>query len=686
MAKKSPFSKEQTESIRNQAIAFWEKSSTFMQPLFEAANDYERLYRCVLPKELADAYAVHTDKSALAPIDVYNNVNSLRAQMLAVVFASKPYAVLTVEGLPNLRSTGVEKAEQVLQHMNDISAFDKAADAIHLQALLFGIAPSFTQWTVRKERVPIRDEESYRIITDKNNKPIFQMKTVAEYAETIPLDLRRVRIDPSVDSIKERRLVGHEVVMSMSDVIAQIEDPTHYFSCDIKEIQATHFDSTKYYEYVYGERDMYAEKGDENEDFGDKLCWVREIRGNYRVTKSGRPNWEFDTVDCIVALGNDDKLLGVTINDLPIKGWEMYDFATIDSEPGRVFPMGVVEPIMDLWVEKFIKKNQSIDESNRSTYDRFVADKSATQDWDDILEHTPEQVYKVDLFATNARSVRDVFMEMPRATGSRQDTFQHSAVITDEIQQGMRLNDYRQGVDPSRKETATAVDALVGGGQALLEKMIKTLQMSFYAPVWKKHLILYNFFRGHVENVVYDNEGNGTVVNPGELDFYYKIDIDTTVANDRPGMIRRFVEMFPLMMEDPYVDGYQLRREAFKILKVPNPEKLLPPPEVEQMHIDRENAGLAAGAVLPVSDFDKHELHIEGHQDFLNFYANSGQANPESLEIIQMHMEDHQESLEKQSGSLANSKEMGGGAPNPDSASIKHKTGSGSGQPKENRT
>jgi len=603
---------------------------------------------------------------------VFNNINSLRANTLATVFARKPYAILTVEGMPNIRSESIEKAEQVLQHMNDIANFEETADNVHLQAFVFGIAATFTKWTMRKERVPVRDEE-YRIQTDDFGEPLFEKKIVAEYAETIPIDIRRVRIDPSIDRIQDRRICGHETVMPLTELLDLNKDSDSYFNFDEKEISATSFDSTSYYEKVYGERDIYADKGTENEDFGDKIHWIREIRGQFRVPDKQGNLGNGETMDLIVALGNSDKLLGAKRNDLPIKGWNLYDFPTVDSEPGRVFPMGVVEPIMDLWVEKFIKKNQSIDESNRATYDRYIADKAATQEWDDIIEHSPEQVLKVDLFATGARSVSDVFMPMARPTGTRQDTFTHSQVLSEEIQQGMRVNDYVQGSDPGRKETATAVDALVGGGRALLEKMIKTLKFTFYAPVWRKQLLLYNFFKGHEENVVQDANGKNIPINPGELDFYYKIDIDTTIAHDRPNMIRRFVETFPLLLQDPFIDGFELRKAMLEVLKIPNPEKLLPPSEVEAMNIDRENAGLALGAVLPVSPFDKHELHIEGHADFLQYAASRG-LQQDFINNIEHHIEEHQAELEQAQGSLANTKGSDAGQGNgPDAGATKNK-------------
>ena len=665
MAKPEGFSSTQQEEIVKQAISFWDAASTVMQPLFEAINDYNRLYRVVLPKELDDAYALHPDRSALAPTDVYNNIGALRAQIQNYLFSTKPYAQISKDGQPNLRDSNVEKAEQVLQSMLDMSDFANESDLAIQQVLIGGITAVFTQWVQKFERVPLRDKETYAIqIDDKTGEAIFNMELVSEYAETISLDIRHVRIDPSADRKKHIRIVGYESVIPLSELLIKNRDENSYYNFNEKDLIKSSFSKEEYYKYVSGEVDTYAGKGMENEDFGDKLVRVRDFRGIFRtVHKDGR--YSFD--DLIVIVGNDNIPLGIKKNDLPIKGWELFDFPIVDQEHGRLYPMGIVEPVMDSYVEKFIKKNQSIDEANRATYDRYIADKSATQDLPDIMEHAPEQVIKVDLFASGARSIHDVFAPLARQQHG-QDTFQHSAVLTDEIQQTMKLNDYRQGSDPSRKETATAVDALVGGGQALLEKLVNSIKDSYLAPCWRKQLILYNFFKGHEENIVSDQQGQQVVINPGELNTYYKIDIDIATAVDRPGMTRRFVEMYNNMAQDPYFDAYEVRKAATEILKLPNPEKLLPSSELKQFIIDKENAALGYGLEMPIHPQENHQQHIEVHTQYIDFLKQQGQ-NPK---VLMDHIEQHQEILDKQSKSIANTKGgNSGNLSNPESASIK---------------
>lgn len=665
MAKIEGFSQKQQEAIVKQAVAFWNKSTEVMEPFFAAVNDYERLSRVLMPKELEDAYANHPDRSALVPLDVYNNLGALRAHVHRFLFSSKPYAQLSKDGAPNERDENVTKAEEVLQSMLDIGDFENSADLVIGQALIAGVTACFTRWVKKYERVPVRDEE-YNLLLDKNNNAQFEMKPVVQYAETIPIDIRRARIDPSAEKVKDIRIVGFQSISPLSDLLIKNRDPNSYIKFDEEKLLKSSFDKDLYYRYVSGEVDMYSGKGDVNPDFSDKVVEVRDIRGLFRIEQK---NGTIDFRDLIVLIGNETELLGVKDNDLPIKSWELFDFPAVDREHGRLYTMGVVEPVMDSVIEKFIKKNQSIDEANRSTYDRYVGDKSATQDLPDVIEHTPEQLLKVDLFASGARSIRDVFAPIPRQPQT-QDTFNHAVVLTDDIQQGMKLNDYRQGLDPSRKETATAVDALVGGGQTLLEKLVINLKNSWLAPAWRKQLILYDFFLGHKENTITNNKGDKITINPGELQTYYKVDIDVQTSVDRPGMIRRFVEMYPLMLEDPYFDGYEIRKIAVEVLKLPNADKILPPNEHMQFIIDRENAALGYGIQLPVSPYDNHQQHMEVHMEYVDYMK----SNRLKTDVIEEHIVMHQDELMRQQASLGNTKNLGGNSgqmSNPESASIK---------------
>jgi len=190
--------------IVKQAISFWDKSTNYMDPIFRAANDYERMFRCLLPKELETAYAQHADRSALAPVDVYLNIQSLKAHLYNIMFSTKPYGSLSIQGQHNNRSEGIKKAEQVLQYMQDIAVFEEQADLAHHQALIFGITAVFTRWNVLTERVPVRDEKTYQLVLDDNDEVQWEMKPVAQYAETIPIDFRRVRIDPAAGAIGQK--------------------------------------------------------------------------------------------------------------------------------------------------------------------------------------------------------------------------------------------------------------------------------------------------------------------------------------------------------------------------------------------------------------------------------------------------------------------------------------------------
>jgi hypothetical protein len=653
-----------------------------MDTFLRRIDDYERAARAMLPRELENRYKEHADRSCLVPADIFINLKSLRSHFREILFSRKPYAILTERGKPHIQTDQTRKAQAKLQHMLDVSDFEAEADLANYQALTYGRGCVFHEWHTDYARKPVRDDETGQITTgEKDGLPIFQMAPVAEYARTISLDIRRVRIDPSAEVPKNIRIVGHHQLRSVSDLLIARQTSRSFYDFDPRELLKNSFNPEEYYEYVSGETDAIPDKGMENEDFGDRIAEEIKVYGLFRTNK---PDGTFEVHDLVVSIVNRSLIIGLKRNDLPLNGWDLFDWPAIDKEHGRMFPMGIVEPAMDAFLEKHVKHNQSIDGTNRDTYDRYIADGAATQNLPDVIEHIPEQIITVDLMASGARSVHDVMAPLPRNQRSN-DPFQQAGVLTKIIQQIMCLSDYIQGLDPSRQETATAVSELVAGGAVLLKNLINNLKDSYYRPAWQKQLILYNFFKGHEEDQVTTESGQTFKLNPGDIEQLWQIDIEIATSMDRPAMIRRFVEMFPMLANDPYYDGWELRATANRILQLPNADKILPPNELLQMNVDRENIALGAGLPVPVHPLDQHQLHLQGHTEYIDF-VNSPQGEGLTDTEIIAHNELHQQEIEKQNTGLGNTKEMGGGAAiQPDMAAQRSRTGVGYGLKSESR-
>ena len=443
------FTDSQVEDIKKQAINFWDQSTKMMNPFFTRLNDYDRVSRGQLPADIESAYEEHEDRSCLVPSDIYVNLKSLSAHVHEILFSRKPYGIVTERGKPNIQTDQTQKAQAKLQHMLDVSNFEDESDYAVLQALVAGRTAVFTEWHTDYQKTLVREPQTRQPLTADDNLSLFTVKPVAEYARTVSLDIRRVRIDPSAEIPKDIRLVGYHRVRSVSELL--IENG-RFYKFKPKDLLEQSFDHDKYYEYVSDEVNSLDNKGHENEEFGDKIVEEIRIYGLFRLENKGQVEFH----DLIVSLVNRDMVIGLKRNDLPLHGWELFDWPAIDKEHARMFPMGVVEPAMDAFLEKHVKLNQSIDGTNRDTYDTYLADKSASQELPDTIEHTPEQILKVDLMASGARSVNEVFQPLPRPQRSH-DPFVQAATLTDVIQQIMRLSDYIQGLDPSRSETATAV-------------------------------------------------------------------------------------------------------------------------------------------------------------------------------------------------------------------------------------
>lgn len=674
MANKAGFTSDQEKEILSQALRFWDKSTEYMTPFFNLINDCERMWRAKLPKELEDEYAKHPDRAALAPPDVYVNIVHLRAALSNMIFGQKPYAQLSVAGQPNLRTEPCIKAEHLLQSMLDVCADGKGItwdfDLATHQACYAGITAVFTHWVNKYGRKAKRDDNMQVAVDPTTGLPTFEEVVIMSYAESKAVDIRHVRIDPSAERAENIRIVGYEYTTPLSDLLLKRRDEYQFYEFDEKEMAKSSYTPEDYYQFVQSER-TWINKGDPNNNFGDGLVHCYDIRGMFQITQAdGSITYE----DLIVIVANKSKLIGVKRNDLPIYGWECWDFPCVEKEHGRLLNMGLVEPVMDAWIEKFVKRNQSLDESSNRTYDQYALDKNAAPDFPDVIERIPNQVHKVDLMAAGARSIQDVFGTLQKpATG--QDTFLQSQSLERDIQKAMRLNDYVQGLNPQRQETATTADALVSGGKSALIQIARNLRDSYLKPCFRKQLILWNFFNADKQKTVYDKAGTPYVISPGDVDMFFEVDVDTSITVDRPGMIRRFVEMYPAMVNDPYYDPRAVRETAIDLLQLPNGDRLLPPDVKLKTNIARENSALMYGIYLPVIKEDEHDAHIMGHQEALQTIqqmpaAQKAEVNPQT---IMDHINEHLAFREQINTALGNTKEMGGNEGNltqPEGAAI----------------
>lgn len=653
------FTKQQREEIKKQAVRFWQESENNQSQFFINTNDRQRMAHGLLPQDLADKYANRPDESSLAPPDFFINIQSIVAAFNSIIFAQKPYAKLSLYGSENPADERVKKAEAVLQYLLDLGEEEGVLDPVMHQAAYSGLGCTFHQWTTMRRRSAIRrDDGSFQV--GQNGQIGYQTTDVVEYPASVALDIRRVRIDPSADCLANRKICGHEYITGLSDCMALNAVPYHWYSFDLEELKRSSFDRNKFYQYLPDENAI-SERGKETIGYGDKIVSVRSTRGLFRIP-NGHDSWYF--ADLVVDIGNNNVVLGIKENDLPIPGWELYDFLTLDNELGRLFPMGLVEPAEDAWMMLFLTLNGIIDRNTRDTYDMYVGDKNALAGVPEYIPHEGGRIIGLDLMGSGIGDVTKAFTPMIKDRLPQQN-FQLMAIFQNLIQQIMRLSDYIQGADPSRKETATAVTALMRGGQSLLLHMIDRMKRSYFKKAWQKKLILFNHFRGYQALQIYDAKGIPVPVTPGELDLPWVVDIETNAGRDRPDMVRRFIESLTLLLPLPWVDKYQLLRTFAEIMDLPNKERIIVDAGKLEADIARENLGLMAGAPLPVHPADAHEEHIKIH----SLLAQRGDLPPNIIQNIAGHIQMHIQAMEEIKGNLANTKggnpgaELAGGQP-----------------------
>lgn len=675
MPKMAGFSEEEKRQIVTTSVNFWDMASKSMDGFFQSVNEYERLSKGLLPVELEQVYARYLDRSCLVPMDIYNNLNSNRAAIRKILFRKKPYFRLFIAGQPNVRDERVYKAEQTLQSTFDESAdsshsFLREADKVNHQALYAGLSCGLTEWHIERRRKPVRGLGNAPLI-NKWGYPQYEFIPVAAYPRTIAADIRRVRLDPTCDNLDNRRIIGWHHLKPFHTLVALNREEGNHYAFDEEKLEKTSLDRSKYFEYIGAEQSKIFDKAMPDDFFGDKQVEVYSVRGLFRFRD---PKGGFYYRDLIVEIGDRSILLAVKDNDLPFSAWEQITFASVDEECDRIYPMGVVEPSRDTFIEQFIKRNQSLDSANRNIYNTYVGDASACANLPDYLESANDQLLKVDAIGSNFTSAGAALSVLPRPQLG-QDTFQHSMVLSREVQQVMRLSNYTQGKDPQDADTATGVAALVAGGAQLTEHMVDKLTDTFYGPVSLKHLALWNFMNGDKEMKMVGLDGNPVSILPGEIDLPYHCTIENSIGMTNPAMQRRMVEIMPVALTLPNVDADAFLRTTFEILEIPNADRILIPTNFTNFDIDRENVALSSGVPQPVHPMDNHLAHFKGHQAYIQQMSMQGElaiaAAGLNLEAVAAHMAEHQQYLDEMNSALGNTKEMGGNTGNlvqPDSA------------------
>lgn len=678
MAKKHEFSKDDREIILKQSITFWDETTESQSPFFNQVNEYERLARCLLPEGLENIYAAYEDRSALVPADIYNNLNSLKAVIRATVFKKKPYFSLNVAGEQGLHDDRTEKAENVLQGIMDMEAngrgFPSEASRAIYQALYAGLSACYTQWTKKFVKEPVRNKDRTLATDKKTGRPIMRDRLVASYPETISLDIRRCRIDPAAAEVKDIRIVGYHSLAQFSQLRKLNKDPNTKYNFDEKELQESSFEHSKYFEHVKSETDRYDRKGEPNTDFGDKQIEIWSLRGLYRFEQ---PDGTLVFRDIIVEIGNRNILLKAVSNTLPIPSYQFFDFPAVDQQHGRMYPMGVVEPARDQFLEQFVKSNQSLDSADYNAHAALIADSSATQHLPDYIESGGDQIYKLDLQASGLTSVGQAMQYLVKPPLG-QDTFQHGAVLARKVQQTMRLSDYTANADPATSETATGVVALVSGGQNLTEDLIENLTDTYFAPTAQKKLILWNFHNADKISQIALKDAGTITVDPGDIDLPFQVSVMTAISGSNPAQARRFVEVYPTLQQNPRYNQDVVEETMVDILDLPNANKLLNTSGHLQAIIDRESGALGYGIPQPVHELDNHQAHVEGHSEYLQAIE-SGELDqpgqePAKPDLLVAHIEEHQQFIAQRQAALGNTKEMGGNVGNlsqPEGASFK---------------
>jgi len=672
---KEYFSTQELEQIKAQALAFWDDSTRLSTDFFTMVDAFERAWRSQLPASIKAIMDQYPDRASLCPPDIYWNTKSVRADIQRILWNDKPWAKLSLYGIPNFQSEQVEKAETMLQMLLDLQSDGagypaEAETAVH-QAIYAGAGCIFTSWETQYARMPHWDGTGWRLGKDG----LFDFETRATYSlpKMNSIDIRNVRIDPMVDKGSAIRMVGHNYLARRHDLLAKMADKRSCFKFNREDLDKQSFSMEHYFESKNATQ-VEKDRMSKESTHGDDRHEIIRVSGLFRFAQ---PNGSYIARDIVCYIADRELIVGAHPNNLPINSWEMYKFPMIDREVSRFFTMGLPEPMMDTWLELFVKKNQSLDATSWNTYGMFAADKNAFSEVPDTITLEPGKVITLDLMACGLPSV-DAALAPLRRQPLNTEPFAEAQVLGAELQKGFFKSDYSQPSTPSGTETATGVAALVSGTTKVMTMMCASLASTCFAPTYRNMLVLWSFFNAGSQLTVWDKKGRPLNVIGHELMMPWIVSIDVVNAIERETMTRRIVEAMPMLSTNPRIDQDELTKEVLSALKL-SPKLHIPDGLLDHVVL-RENMALAAGVAQPVSPFDDDEGHILRHLDFQ-------QTEPAAInELFDDHLAEHQENLQRKTAGLGNTKDTGGitSAANPTSAG-KYRTGTGFGLKGANR-
>ncbi len=451
MAKYS-YSQDELDKVKQYVLDFYDASSDFVEPYFEAAIDSYRDYKCYLDPNDED-YKYQTNQLFL-PLSM-RFIDTAGSKILNQLVKGDKY--ITVQGVSKEYETTAKYVEHYHNFVlnNRINFFYKLWTMIRTN-LIYGVSYGKTFWnnyqpTVRR-RVPVKVLGRTVGFQEKAEKVTVQHNPDLE----IP-DIFRIYPDPRGTNPQDTRGIIDRYTVDYDRFMAQVEDDDDFFNLDQIKAESTPVWKDDWREKKAAAIGKNVPKRTHVENLhGKKYKHACEIEvmdywGLYEY-------YDIDTKERMLQQGVTtivNREVVVRHRASPYYHCQLPILKTVDNlEPHEWFGRGVCE--INKAFQKYINKstNQRLDNLDLALNVMWLVSTGAVTDERELVSRAGGIVH------VNGNPQTSVIPLRPNDVSI--DSLREYKVIKDESEQSVGVPSYAMGVPSSRlNDTATGISAII---------------------------------------------------------------------------------------------------------------------------------------------------------------------------------------------------------------------------------
>ena len=331
-------------------------------------------------------------------------------------------------------------------------------------------------------------------------------------------------------------------------------------------------------------------------------------------------------------------------------GTHPFVFCRIFPRDDRMFGDAIPEMLMDLFLEKFHKKNQRIDFIN------FMLAVHGTVFGKRGQIATDNLIFKMGKFIQLRNGQPKDLYTVTLPTEAIGATIQEESIIDKEAAEAMASNKITSGRDPSRREAATTNAIIDENAKIRQTEPISNIEETLVKPVANAYLMQCQLYMPQNMRVrIMGNDNKYDWVNVERKDILGRYDIMCRASTEilpralKQSNYNAMVQTYGQILGQS-LDWVEIFKEHAELNEMPNAHKWIKDASYIEADIKREEDFMVAmGQPWIALNHEPHIQHLNSHADLLNDLYTENPDNP-AVMALENHIQQHQKLLSIQQG------------------------------------